>query len=85
MARLQLVRYVADGGRLEIPKLEELPGLAPITSSSGGAAGEGGVFPGAGAREAPVGLDDYLALMRKCWHQDPEERPTFAQIIDQLR
>ncbi|KAK9830425.1 hypothetical protein WJX72_011709 [[Myrmecia] bisecta] len=27
------------------------------------------------------GLNDYLALMKHCWAQDPEERPTFAHAI----
>jgi serine/threonine protein kinase len=31
------------------------------------------------------GLDEYVELMKRCWHQVPEERPTFAQAITVLR
>ena len=26
-----------------------------------------------------------VQLMKKCWHQDPQERPEFAEILDQLQ
>ncbi|KAL4423315.1 hypothetical protein ABPG77_006110 [Micractinium sp. CCAP 211/92] len=32
-----------------------------------------------------AGLDAYVALMRRCWAQDPAERPTFEQVIPELR
>eukprot|EP00210_Caulerpa_lentillifera_P005890 g5632.t1 len=28
--------------------------------------------------------DDYLKLMKHCWHQDPDERPSFKEIIERL-
>ncbi len=31
------------------------------------------------------GLQAYIALVQRCWAQSPEERPTFAEIIAQLR
>lgn len=27
----------------------------------------------------------YLELMKQCWHQDPEERPSFKEIIERLK
>lgn len=36
----------------------------------------GGTFPG---------LPAYLALMQRCWAQEPAERPGFAEIINLLR
>ncbi|KAG7668202.1 putative Serine/threonine-protein kinase CTR1 [Nannochloris sp. 'desiccata'] len=30
-------------------------------------------------------LDQYVALMRKCWAHNPEDRPTFQEIIAELR
>lgn len=27
-----------------------------------------------------VAYDEYLALMQRCWADDPEERPTFEQV-----
>jgi hypothetical protein len=32
-----------------------------------------------------VGLDLYLQLMHKCWSQDPQERPSFSEIVNQLK
>ena len=52
-----------EGGRLEIPAPEALPG-----------ADKG--WPGLGA---------YLDLLRACWAQAPQDRPTFAQVIAALR
>jgi len=31
------------------------------------------------------GLDAYMALMRRCWAQAPEERPSFQDVVDILR
>jgi len=31
------------------------------------------------------GLDEYCALMQRCWALEPEERPAFAEIIQVLR
>ena len=31
------------------------------------------------------GLDAYVALLQKCWAQDPQERPAFAAIAEELR
>eukprot|EP00884_Botryococcus_braunii_P001862 jgi/Botrbrau1/11677/Bobra.0195s0008.1 len=36
----------------------------------------GGTFPG---------MDQYLALMRECWKEDPTARPTFTDVIQTLR
>lgn len=35
--------------------------------------------------ETFVGLDDYIELMRKCWSQIQEDRPSFQEIIASLR
>ena len=32
-----------------------------------------------------AGLDDYVALMRRCWAHAPEARPTFSEVIGALR
>jgi serine/threonine protein kinase len=32
-----------------------------------------------------AGLDDYVALMRRCWAHAPEARPGFAEVIGALR
>ncbi len=32
-----------------------------------------------------VGLDDYVALMQRCWAQAPADRPGFQEIVVQLR
>lgn len=61
---VQLVRFVAEGGRLEFPEPSKLPG------------------PGSGEFE---GLQDYIALVNRCWAQDPKDRPSFQQIVDDLR
>ena len=29
--------------------------------------------------------DAYKELIEKCWSQDPEERPTFTEIVDELK
>ena len=29
--------------------------------------------------------DAYVALMRRCWAQDPAQRPDFAAVIAELR
>lgn len=55
---------VLDGGRLEIPSRERLPGADTPTFH---------------------GLDDYIALMTTCWAGNPDDRPTFEQIVAQLR
>ncbi len=31
------------------------------------------------------GLDRYIGLMQKCWAHQPLDRPSFAQIIGELR
>lgn len=60
----QLVGQVLNGGRLEVPAREELPG--PDTPAFGA-------------------LDEYVRLMERCWAQAPQERPTFEDIVPQLR
>ena len=64
-ALLQLVSLVTQGGRLEIPPRERLPGGAD-TAAFGG-------------------LDAYVALTKRCWAHNPYDRPTFEEIIPQLR
>ncbi|KAI7845286.1 hypothetical protein COHA_001129 [Chlorella ohadii] len=32
-----------------------------------------------------AGLDNYVALMRRCWAQRPEDRPSFEEAIHELR
>ncbi|KAL4444865.1 hypothetical protein ABPG77_003915 [Micractinium sp. CCAP 211/92] len=41
-------------------------------------------LPGQGMTTAP-GLDAYCQLMRECWAQSEEGRPTFADIVPRLR
>ena len=60
---------VLAGERLEVPPADQLPGMATA---------EGGAGP-------PEGLDEYIALLRRCWAQDPEQRPSFGDIIPELR
>lgn len=40
-------------------------------------------------RTLPGGLSpittDYIQLMRRCWHQEPSERPTYTEIAQELR
>lgn len=31
-----------------------------------------------------AGLDDYIALMRRCWAQRPDERPSFQEVVQEL-
>lgn len=31
------------------------------------------------------GLDSYVCLMRECWAQQPQERPTFEEVVHRLR
>ena len=40
-------------------------------------------LPGPGAA-AFAGLDDYVALMRRCWEQAPEKRPPFGEVVTAL-
>ena len=61
---MQVVSVVAEGGRLEVPDRDSLPG--PDTNTF-------------------EGLDQYITLMRRCWAQNPEDRPTFQEIIADLR
>ena len=32
-----------------------------------------------------AGLDAYIALMQRCWAQDPSKRPPFAEIVPTLQ
>ena len=64
-ALLQLVSLVTQGGRLEIPPRERLPGGADTAAFRG--------------------LDAYVALTQRCWAHNPYDRPTFEEIIPQLR
>lgn len=41
-------------------------------------------MPGAGSGAWPQ-LDRYIQLMNKCWCQEPSERPTFQEIIGELK
>lgn len=60
----QVVTVVTEGGRLEVPAREILPG--PDTNDF-------------------EELDGYVALMRRCWAHNPDDRPTFQEIISELR
>lgn len=68
-ALLQVAKHVLDGGRLPMPDLGQLPG-------------PGGNFQAPGPAG---GIQLYLALMARCWAQQPEDRPTFTDIIASLR
>lgn len=47
-----------------------MPPLADLPSAQGGA--------------TPPWLPQYVALMRQCWEQEPEARPTFDAIVAEL-
>lgn len=55
---------VSEGGRLEIPSRDQLPGPDTATFE---------------------GLDSYIDLMRRCWAHNPEDRPSFQEIISEIR
>ena len=38
-----------------------------------------------GRAPEPAAYEAYTALMRRCWAQRPEERPSFAEVIGDLR
>ena len=60
---------VQNGERPPVPPLERLPGP-----------------PGdVAAFQASGGLDRYLALMARCWAQDPAARPSFAEVHAELQ
>ncbi len=42
-----------------------------------------GELPGPGAA-AFRGLDNYLALMRRCWAAEPSARPAFGEVVTAL-
>jgi hypothetical protein len=43
-------------------------------------------LPGAGGGTADfLGLEEYVALMRRCWAEEPEERPQFGAVVKELR
>lgn len=42
-------------------------------------------LPGFPVGGPPDGLQSYVDLMERCWAQDPQKRPTFDQIIPELR
>lgn len=39
-------------------------------------------LPGGGEFE---GLARYISLVQRCWEADPADRPTFAQVIPELK
>ena len=42
-------------------------------------------LPGGHDNEVFQGLPAYVALIYKCWAQEPATRPSFADIIPELR
>lgn len=42
-------------------------------------------LPGGDAPALRAGLGIYVALMRRCWADAPEERPSFNEIVPELR
>lgn len=38
-----------------------------------------------GAEKVFPGLDRYIALLKRCWAQEPAARPTFGEIVTELR
>jgi hypothetical protein len=38
-----------------------------------------------GGRGGLSGLEGYVALIQRCWAQSPEDRPSFGEIIAELR
>ena len=43
-----------------------------------------GDLPGMASR-VPPRLDDYIMLMKRCWAQDPADRPGLQEVIQTLR
>jgi hypothetical protein len=37
------------------------------------------------APDARAGLDAYIALLQRCWAQQPEQRPSFREVARELR
>ncbi|GAB4815428.1 hypothetical protein N2152v2_002474, partial [Parachlorella kessleri] len=84
----QVIWTVCEGGRPPLP-----PGCEPLPPTHGDGAGDGGgggmgtadsASSGEGAGGFP-GMGAYVALMRRCWAQAPEDRPGFGEIIADLR
>lgn len=42
-------------------------------------------LPGGSSPALQAGLPGYVALMKRCWAQAPEQRPTFDDIVQELR
>lgn len=42
-------------------------------------------LPGFKGEQLPPSLDAFIALMKRCWAQDPEERPSFGHVAAELR
>ena len=32
-----------------------------------------------------IGMESYVALMRRCWSESPADRPTFEEVVAALR
>lgn len=41
-------------------------------------------LPGVDMQTA-TGLEGYVELMQKCWAQNPDDRPSFQEVIQKLR
>ena len=97
----QVVTIVTEGGRLEFPPRDRLPG--PDSQVRCGGAGQR--RPGGGVHGNSLGrhrqpqhcrscrralqiwseLDRYCQLVERCWAQEVEDRPPFKEIIIDLR
>lgn len=60
----QIINLVLNGGRLEVPSRDSLPG---------------------DDTPAFTGLDRYVTLIKRCWAHNPFDRPTFGEVIPELR
>lgn len=69
-------RYIPCSFPLQIIKVVSKGGRLPIPDQPS--------LPGGDTKEFS-GLHTYIALLQRCWTQDPANRPTFAEIVGALR
>lgn len=83
--RTNPVRHDVHNCRPVLPSLHLAGQLVKFVSRGGRPpVPEAGALPGRDAA-AFEGLGVYLALMERCWSQDPAQRPTFTEIVAALR
>lgn len=68
---------ILDASLAQLIKLITSGGRPPIPEPT--------KLPGSEAGGQFDGLDDYIALMQRCWAQTPEERPSFQEMVQLVR